>query len=276
VSLAAWPFLPFTELVVFNARYLLPGLLIGMTLAAIAPILLRGARARAVPWLFALLTALGAVQTMPPRGLVATVLVIAATLAAAEGLRRRPMKSARVRRTALGAVAALVVVAGAAVADRYQRNRYAVDAFQFEGPAAPAVKRLFDWAKHRHGSRIAMEGGELQYPLYGDLLANRVEYVGVDRRDGGFGRIDSCPLWRRSINSGGYDYVVTVPWGSLSKSPYEPSPHASWTESDRAAEPVLRPGAGISVFRIDGPLAPAECRDDRRVAVGPRAPRAVR
>ena len=133
------------------------------------------------------------------------------------------------------------------------------EAFAYRGAEAQAVERLFDWGRRRRGERIGIDGGELHYPLFGTDLSNHVQYVGRDEPDGGFARIVTCPEWRSAINAGRYRYVITVPWGIQSLSPGEPSPQAGWTASDPAAEVVLRPGADMTIFRVDGPMDPRAC-----------------
>jgi hypothetical protein len=164
-----------------------------------------------------------------------------------------------VARIAVGAAAVLLVAAGAPVADRYLDERYRPEAFAYRGAEAQAVERMFDWGRRQAGQRIGIDGGELHYPLFGPDLSNHVQYVGRGEPDGGFARIATCREWRTAINTGRYRYVITVPWGIESLSPPEPSPQGAWTASDPAVEVALRPGAGITIFRIDGSMHPEAC-----------------
>ncbi len=91
-------------------------------------------------------------------------------------------------------------------------------------------------------------------PLLGADLSNFVQYVGHTEVGGGFTRIERCNAWRRAIDAQRFDYVITVPWGSESNSPPQPSPQGQWTKSDRAATVILQPGNGIFVFAIRGTM----------------------
>jgi hypothetical protein len=252
-NLVIWPLLPFTEVVVFAVRYAIPALTLGVVLLAARP------RLQAVgPWLFAAVALLGALHVHPlsqPHGELAAALavVLAAVLLL---VIRRPLP---LRAAPLAVAGLVLVLATAPAAQRYLRDRYRLEQFRYGGPDAPALRAVFAWAQDLEGERIGIEGGELQYPLYGADLSNHVQYVGRTRRDGGFARIASCPEWRRAIDAGRYRYVVTVPWGSESQSPSEPSPQDRWTSGDRGARAILSPGSGITVFRIDRPLDPAGC-----------------
>ncbi len=62
-----------------------------------------------------------------------------------------------------------------------------------------------------HHSRIAVAGdfAQLQYVFYGRNLANYVQYIGQPEPHHGYARIASCSEWRRALDAGRYDYVVT-------------------------------------------------------------------
>ncbi len=72
--------------------------------------------------------------------------------------------------------------------------------------------------------------------------------------------IEDCRAWRRALDRGGYDYVVTSP----PVFPYalpglEEAKQSPWTRTDPAASVVLRGSDNLVVFRIHGPLDPATC-----------------
>jgi hypothetical protein len=77
-----------------------------------------------------------------------------------------------------------------------------------------------------------------QYPLYGTDLSNHVQFIGHEQPHGGFIAPATCQAWRRLLNAGDYDFVVTsrdrIEPG---KPPYPPS--ARWT-ADPSARVVLR------------------------------------
>jgi hypothetical protein len=263
-TLVAWPFTPFTFIVDFAIRYAVAGLALGVVLLAVAPPLALGRFRWLMPWLFACLALAALVHVDPfhrsyPGVAVTGGLVVLATLGLAY---LRPNRSWL--RIGAGVLAGAAVLVSVPVATAYDRNRYTEARYTYSGPAAAALKRLFQWGREIDGERIGIDGGELQYPLYGARLRNHVQYVGVERKDGGFGRIGSCPEWRAAVNAGRYRYVVTVPWGLESDSPPLPSPQAGWTASDPAAEVALDAGAGITVFRIVDRLNPRACPPDQR------------
>ena len=95
-----------------------------------------------------------------------------------------------------------------------------------------------------------------QYPLYGGDLSNHVQYVGERGSDDSFTPITSCDAWRRAINAGDYDYVVTA--SNIPSPDAKRPPEAAWTGDDPAAKQIVHDGP-ISVFRLDGELDPADC-----------------
>jgi hypothetical protein len=153
---------------------------------------------------------------------------------------------------ALGALAVLlaVIAIGYPVQRHYLENRYANPTF-----AAPGLNAAFKWATQISDARIATTSTR-QYPLYGTDLSNHVQYIGEEQPSGGFTAPTSCRQWRRLLNTGHYDYVVTsrdrIEPG---KPPYPAS--ARWTEGP-GSEILLREPPTV-VFRLSGPLAPARC-----------------
>jgi hypothetical protein len=149
----------------------------------------------------------------------------------------------------------LVVIAiGYPVQRHYLENRYANPTF-----AAPGLNAAFKWADAISGARIATTSTR-QYPLYGTDLSNHVHYIGEERPHGGFVAPTSCLKWRRLINAGHYDYVVTsrdrIEPG---KPPYPES--TRWTEG-LGVEQVFRVPP-TAVFKLKGPLDPSSCRRQR-------------
>jgi hypothetical protein len=149
------------------------------------------------------------------------------------------------------ALAAVAVAIGYPIQRHYLDNRYANPTF-----AAPGLNAAFKWATPISGARIATTSTR-QYPLYGTDLSNHVQYVGDPQPHGGFTSPTTCRQWRRLLNEGDYDYVVTsrdrVEKG---KPPYPPA--ARWTEGP-GSEILFREPPAV-VFRLDGPLDPARCR----------------
>ncbi len=152
-------------------------------------------------------------------------------------------------------VVALVLLAAIAIGYPVQRhylqNRYAKPTF-----AAPGLNAAFKWASSISHARIATTSTR-QYPLYGTDLTNHVQYIGEEQPHGGFTAPSTCKQWRRLLNEGNYDYVVTsrdrIEQG---KPPYPPT--TRWTEG-RGATPILKAPPTV-VFKLSGPLDPSACR----------------
>ncbi len=143
-----------------------------------------------------------------------------------------------------------LVAVGYPVQKHYLRERYAEPTF-----STPGLDAAFKWARDVSGARIATTSTR-QYPLFGTDLSNQVQYVGVERAHGGFEAPTNCRQWRRLLDEGDYDYVVTsrdrIEPG---KPPYPES--TGWTEGPQA-EVILRKAPTV-VFRLTGPLDPSAC-----------------
>ena len=74
-----------------------------------------------------------------------------------------------------------------------------------------------------------------QYPLRGEGDENTVRYVGAGGGSGSFESISTFRAWRRELQRGGYDFVVTTPrlepWRPYARGP---SPESRWTQEDPA------------------------------------------
>jgi hypothetical protein len=151
---------------------------------------------------------------------------------------------------AAGILALLVVAAGYPVQRHYLERRYAHPTF-----TAPGLDAAFAWARGVSGARIATTSTR-QYPLYGTDLSNHVQFVGVERPNGGFEAPTACRQWRRLLDEGHYDYVVaTRDRLEPGKPPYPPE--ARWTEGP-GARIVLKEPPTV-VFKLTGPLNPSSC-----------------
>jgi hypothetical protein len=105
---------------------------------------------------------------------------------------------------------------------------------------------------------IALGGSTLgfkQYLFYGRDLSNRVQYIGDRGANGTFRPITDCATFRRALNDGHYDYVITSP-------PHInlniPPPETTWVESDPNSQ-LVETFFGTSVYKLTGPLDPAGC-----------------
>ncbi len=140
-----------------------------------------------------------------------------------------------------GALVVIVVVVGLVLTPSYQRNRYAVDRNPFLS---------YTWARDLKDQRIGVYGAAaiIQYPFAGHALTNHVQYVGLERADGSFDKIQDCRTWRRIVDAGAYRYVYITDGAQ--------APQQAWTRRDPAATPVVgTPG----LYRLDGRLDPSTC-----------------
>jgi hypothetical protein len=151
---------------------------------------------------------------------------------------------------ALVGVALLAVAVWYPVQRHYLLERYAEPTF-----AAPGLNAAFKWADALSGTRIATTSTR-QYPLYGTDLSNHVQYVGEKRPHGGFEPPATCPQWRRLLNAGRYDYVVTTRDRlEPTKPPYPPT--ARWTAGPWAETVLAKPPT--KVYKLTAPLEPSAC-----------------
>jgi len=157
----------------------------------------------------------------------------------------------RASRIGLATAAVLAVVAiGYPVQRHYLQHRYADPSF-----TTPGLNAAFAWAQGITDARIATTSTR-QYPLFGRDLSNRVTYIGEERPHGGFTAPTTCRSWRRLLNEGNYDYVVTsrdrIEPG---RPPYPPTAH--WTEAPEARVVLRKPPTVI--YMLKGPLDPSTC-----------------
>ncbi len=256
-----------------NLRYLTPGLALGLALVPLEPRLVPG-RLR-LPLIVGGLIALyftsrnsdanvaweGAFASIPWAALMG-IAFVAIPVGLALLARRRAIVAGLA-----GAVLALAVAAvGWERQDDYFAHRYSrAEDFRFQ--LDDAVR----WAKPTSDLRIAVagtSGAYNQYGLYGDEVSNYVQYVGRNLPEADFRAIERCPEFRRAVNDGDYDYLVTTPALDLNNpSTAETSPERGWVINDPAVQEVVHSGR-VSVFRINGALDPTGCGKgaDRRRA----------
>jgi hypothetical protein len=209
-------------------RYLVPALVLGLTVLPVA-LLPRVARRRGPP------IAEDAAQRRPSTwGAPAAVTGPAG--------QRVPL--------ALTLILLVAIAIGYPVQRHYLQSRYANPTF-----ATPGLNAAFRWANAISGARIATTSTR-QYPLYGTDLSNHVQYIGEEQPHGGFTAPTTCPQWRRLLNAGRYDYVVTsrdrIEQG---KPPYPPT--TRWTEAPQAT-PISKTPPTV-IFKLNGPLDPSAC-----------------
>jgi hypothetical protein len=164
---------------------------------------------------------------------------------------------------AVGLAALIITIAlGKTQSDQYLENRYVTAkrpplAGGFR--STPDWQPLQDWGRETSGKRIGVVGraGAFgQYFFYGNDLSNHVQYVGTELRRGTFRPIANCRNWRKAVNEGDYDFIVTTP--KLGQLEITAPPENLWTERDENVKVIIKSGPA-AVYKIEGPLDPAAC-----------------
>jgi 4-amino-4-deoxy-L-arabinose transferase-like glycosyltransferase len=253
-----------------NTRYLVPGLVLALTLLPIARPLRAPDRRAWQTLLFLTVVYAITVLTTPrwyPGFIVGTLFLTLALVWAPAGLglaRSRRIVSRALVVGVGGAVLLLAVVLGRAQEVQYYKHHYTRTTLflQDGGP-----QKAYAFAHNQHDKRIGIAGsGEIffgQYGFYGANLDNDVQYIGVPGADGTYRLATSCPQFRRRINAGNYDYLILSRFTQDSiDAPYW-YPIYRWIRSDPALkliieEPDITPEADY-VFKVNGKLDPAGC-----------------
>jgi len=249
-----------------NLRYLTPALLIALVSLPSLPALQAPRRGRlaSASLLIAVAAAGLAAEASFPDGfrieaILAALLFVAGTagvvVAIARG--RRALALAALVTACLFAVAV-----GFPIQRDYIRQAYTRPSPPFTSWNDFGMDAAFAWAKGISGARIGvvgMVGAFWQYPFAGDGDQNTVRYVGARGGSGSFQAISTCRAWRRELQRGGYDFVVTTPrldpWRPFAGGP---SPESRWTRTDPAAHEIVAQGP-VHVYLLTGPLSPGAC-----------------
>ncbi len=129
----------------------------------------------------------------------------------------------------LVAVGLVLAAAGFGVQQFYLSNRYT--------NGAPGI---VSWAQRVTHVRIGLAGDftQLQYGYYGADLNNYVQYIAEPGPHHGFAPITTCSAWRKAVNRGHYDYLITSNTNDRRRDLFDaPSSYTSWTGSDPARGP---------------------------------------
>jgi hypothetical protein len=248
-----------------NTRYLVPGLVLAMTVLPIARPL-RAPDSRA--WqtlLFLVLVYAITVLTTPrwyPPYIFGTIFLTAAlvwTPTALALLRSRRIVSRAYVTVGAGCVLLLAVVLGRAQEVQYYNQHY-VNTSPFLQDGGP--RKAYTFARAQHDKRIGIAGsGEIffgQYGFYGANLDNHVQYIGVAGPNGTYRLATSCPQFRQAINEGDYDYLVISQFTQDSREAPYWYPIYAWLKSAAGlkliiSEPDITPEADY-VFKVTGKL----------------------
>jgi hypothetical protein len=253
-----------------NTRYLMPGLVLALTLLPIArPLRAPDSRARQT---LLFLTAVYAITVLTtprwyPGYIAGTAFLTLALVWAPAGLgllRARRRASRAIVATAAGSVVVLAIVLGRAQEVQYYDHHY-TETGHFLQEGGP--QKAYAFARRQHGKRIGIAGsGEIffgQYGFYGANLDNYVQYIGVPGPDGSYRLATSCRQFRRRIDAGRYDYLIVSRYTQDSPAAPYWYPIYAWLKTDPALkllieEPEITPEPDY-VFKVDGPLDPAGC-----------------
>ena len=127
---------------------------------------------------------------------------------------------------------------------------------------APFLTKSYVWARDAEDERVGLVGTFLQYPLTGNDISNRVQYL--DQRTSDHDpstSIVDCTSWRRTLNRERLDYVIVTTPGFPIEST-APAPQRAWTEDDPAARLVLTDKEGEArawLYELNGRLDPSTC-----------------
>jgi hypothetical protein len=163
----------------------------------------------------------------------------------------RRLSGRRMPRAPLAAAVLLLAVAlGYPVQRHYLESRYEDPSF-----TAPGLNAAFAWGRDVSDARIATTSTR-QYPLFGTDLSNEVQFLGVERPHGGFEAPADCRTYRRLLNEGDYDYVITTrDREEPGKPPYPPQ--TTWTRGPQARVVLKKPPT--VVFYLSGRLDSSAC-----------------
>jgi len=253
-----------------NTRYLVPGLVLAMTLLPVARPLRAPDRRAWLTLLF--LTAVYAITVLTtprwyPGYIVGTVFLTLALVWAPAGLsmgRSRRLIGRATVVVAAGAVLLLAVVLGRAQEVQYYKQHY-TNTLPFLQDGGP--RQAYSFAHKQHDKRIGIAGsGEIffgQYGFYGANLDNYVQYIGVPGPDGTYRLARSCEQFRRRINAGRYDYLIVSQYTQDSADAPYWYPIYAWIKNSPALEQVVEEPEITPepdwVFRVKGRLDPAGC-----------------
>lgn len=253
-----------------NTRYLVPGLVLAMTLLPIARPL-RAPEKRAWQTLL-FLTAVYAITVLTtprwyPGFIFGTFFIVLALVwvPAALGLGR---VRGRVTRPIVG-VAIAVVVLLAVTFGRAQQVQYADQHYTkttlFLGEGGP--QKAFAFAQRQHDKRIGIVGSSEiifgQYGFFGNDASNSVDYIGVPGPHGSYRLATTCQQFKRRINAGNYDYVIMSQFTQDSPAAEYWYPIYYWVKDDPALKLLIKELDIVPqpdfVFKVEGKLDPSLC-----------------
>jgi hypothetical protein len=251
-----------------NLRYVAPVFIVALLLLPLVPMVRHGNRPWILIGLFTILLIQGTVTQSNWEfkhhlaSVLLAFLIVGVPALIVTGLRLGWNRTALI---AFGMVAVIAAVVVGRVRENFYLDHRYVTAVRppLSGGfrSTPQWPPLQDWGRKTKDSRIGVVGRASafgQYFFYGNDLSNYVQYVGTKLRRGTFRPIDNCARWRRTVNAGNYDYIVTTP--KIGAIEINAPPEALWTSKDKNVSTVITTGPA-AVFKINGPLDPATCSE---------------
>lgn len=230
---------------VVNVRHAVPALMLGLMLLPVT-VARRGAVLGGLAVLFVTTQLAGGIRPPAPALAWWGALIAAAAVVP---LVARP----RLRAPGAALAVAAAVLAGYPLQRDHVENRYGDPAADLiAGAREDPLLPIFAWAGTREHERIAIYGTQLQYPLYGRDLSNRVRYLHHSRDHGRVvERIRSCRAWQQAVAASGAHHVlvtpVRFPFGAARAEP----PEARWTRALPGAREIAAAGGQVFLFAVD-------------------------
>ncbi|MGD9735815.1 MAG: hypothetical protein AB7V58_09445 [Solirubrobacterales bacterium] len=256
-----------------NTRYLMPGLVLALTLLPIAgPLRAPDGRAR---WTLYFLTLVYAITVLAtPRWyttyIFGTIFITLALVWAPGGLgilRSRNLASRMVVTVIAAGVLVLAVVLGRSQEVQYANQAYTNSELYLQegGP-----REAYDYARKLKNQRIGIVGSSEiifgQFGFFGADLSNEVDWIGPQGPHGSMRLPTSCRQFRRLINEGEYGYVIMSQYTQDSRYSEYWYPIYAWVKKDPGLEkvveePTISPQPDY-VFRVKGKLSPGACKPE--------------
>jgi hypothetical protein len=150
-----------------------------------------------------------------------------------------------------------ILLVGVAIAVSFPLQTFYISHWEKQSPYPVLAK----WASSVHHARIGVQAGILDYELYGSHLSNDVQFLAAPGPHGTWTDIATCAGWRRAINDGRIQFVVTDR-DYARKIP----PDITWTRTDPLAKLVvseislaLDGFSQLSVYAINGTMSTSGC-----------------
>jgi hypothetical protein len=248
---------------VFNVRYLVPALALGLVLVPLLPVARTAVgRQTALGMLAVLFLTTQLDGALRPPGQMAAWVIASGATAIGVGLFALLRRSPKLLAGLLVGGLCLAAAGGFYVQRQYLRNRYAYRTAAEAAAAGPQgpLWGVFAWARGVRHAVIGLSGTQLQYPFFGLDLSNRVRYLEQSAGHGSVvAAITSCALWVETLDRVKPLYVVVTPvrfpFNRVAAAPRE----AAWMRSLPGIVQLAEDAGQVFAFRIDRLPRPGDC-----------------